>query len=602
MAIAPIKIIITGIDKFSSKLAGSQKSIEKFARSVDSVGKKMSIALTVPIVAFGASMLKTAASFEMAMNRVQVLTRATNEEFVALQEQARELGAKTKFSANEAGDAMGFLAMSGFKTNEILAAMPGVLSLAAAANLDIARTADLAANVLRGYAIDAKEMNRVGDVLSYTMSNANTNMEELGEAMKFVAPIAAGMQIPFEQTAAAIGLLGNAGFKGAMAGTNLRQMLASLANPTREAGRVLQKLRIPKAELIDAKGNVKGIIPVIAALERQGATTADILELFGTKVGPAMQALVSQGAGPLRKFTEELEASGGTAQKIADVYTKGLAGQLKNLESAFEELQLAIADSGILEFATNFVIKVTDLLNRLSEVNPAFLKMAAIFAVIVAALGPLLVIIAQLTIAFTTISGFITGLGGTMALLTNPIGWIIAGVLILIALFAAMKAKFGMSIKSMLSGLLMFTGPLGWVVAFFMKHWGRILPYLKLIGTGFAALGELILYMLWPVFKLMEKLGDLFGWVSGLLLDLLDGIAKLVLPKWLSDKIGLTVPEGTPVPAAAGLTERAGMSMKNVNENKTTIRIDNRANAKVTPAVDEGDVDMEVGRGFAFAN
>lgn len=598
MTMQPIRIIIQGIDQFSSTIAQSQKKIEKFGKGMTQAGKMMTIGLTLPIVAFGASTLETAANFEASMNRVQVLSRATGDQMEAMSKQAKDLGVSTKFSASEAGDAMGFLAMAGFSAEKIMGAMPGTLALASASGMDLARTADIASNVLTGFNLKADEMNRVADVMANTMSASNVNVEMLGQSMKFVAPIAAGMNVKIEEVSAAIGFLGNAGIQGAMGGTALRQMFASLAKPTNATAQALARLKIPKSELIDATGNVKGIIPVIAALERQGASAADVLEIFGTKVGPAVQALLKQGAGPLRKFTEELEKSGGAAQRIADVQTKGLAGQLKNLKSAFEGLQLAIADSGILDFATKLVIGLVKITKRVALMSPAFLKIAALFAVVVAAIGPLLLIFGQLTVALATVSGWIASAGGMFAILSNPIGWVIGAIMLLVAAIVAMKMKFGMSIKSIGAGLLALTGPIGWVIAIFIKNWSKILPFLKLIGLGFKALGSLILFILWPVFKALEMLGDFLGWITGKILDVITSLARMVLPKWLEDKIGLTSGETKQNFNAEQLASRAGAVNK--NENATKITIEDRAGVKLRTETNKGTLDTEVTRGLGF--
>jgi len=598
MAIQPIRIVIQGIDQFSSTINQSQKKIEKFGQGMSKIGQAMTLGLTLPITTFGVSTLKTAANFEASMKRVQVLSKATGDQLEAMQKQARHLGATTKFSASEAGDAMGYLAMAGFSAEKIMGAMPGTLALAAASGMDLAATADIASNVLTGFNLKAEEMNRVADVMASAMSSSNTNVEQLGQAMKFVAPVAAGMNISIEETTAAIGMLSNAGIQGAMAGTNLRQMLSMLAKPTNETARALARLKIPKSELIDATGNVKGIIPVIAALERQGATTADMLEIFGSKVGPAMIALMKQGSGPLKKFTQDLQGAGGTAQKIADVTTKGLAGQLKNLKSAFEELQLAIADSGLLNWVTKLVTKLTAFTGKISKMSPAFLKIGVIIAGVVATLGPLLAILGSVISGIASLSGAIASAGGVVALLSNPVGWVIAGIMALVAVIVAMKQKFGMSIKSIGAGLLALSGPIGLVIAIFKKNWEKVLPFLKLIGLMFVGLGQVILYALWPVFKFLEKFGELVGWVSGLVLDLLTSLAKMVLPDWIKNKIGLTPVEEGKTADAGILASRA--NVVNKNENETKITIEDRAGVKLRTETKQGTIDTEVMRGLGF--
>ena len=598
MPIQPIRIVIQGIDKFSSTIAQSQRKIEKFGRSVSKAGRVMTLGLTLPILAFGASTLKTAATYEQSMNKVQVLSRATASAMLAMEKQARALGSTTKFSASEAGDAMGFLAMAGFQADKIMGAMPGTLNLAAASGMELAQTADIASNVLTGFGLAATEMTRVSDVMAATMSRSNTNVEQLGHAMKFVAPIAASMGIPIEEMSAAIGTLGNAGIQGAMAGTNLRQMLASLAKPTNEASKALARLGIPKKDLVDAKGNIRGIIPVVKALESSGATATDILSIFGTKVGPAMAALVKQGTGSLVDLTKELENSGGTAQRIADVQTRGLAGQLKNLKSAFEELQLAIADSGVLAWVTKLVTKLVLFTRNLGKLSPGIFKVGAMLAGVVAIIGPLLMLLGPVITGIASLSGAIASAGGVVALLSNPIGWVIAGILALVAVITAMKMKFGLSMKSMVSGLMFLSGPIGIVAGIFIKNWSKILPFVKLIGLGFKALGKLILYIMLPVFKMLEGLGNLLGWITDKILDLLSSLTRLVLPKWLEEKIGLTPSETSQNFQAESLASRAGVI--NRNENETKIIIEDRAGVNLKTDTAKGSLNTEVLRGLGL--
>jgi len=598
MAIQPIRIVIQGIDQFSSTIAQSQKKIENFGKGLSQVGKKMSVGLTLPIVAFGTSTIKTAADFEKAMNRVQVLTRASEDQFNSLRNQAKDLGRTTVFSAVQAGEAMSYLAMAGFSTDKIIGAMPGTLALAAAGQMEIARTADIASNILSAFRLDASEMNRVADVLAYTMSNANTNLEQLGEAMKFVAPVAAGMNIPIEEVAAAIGKLSDNGIQGAMAGTNLRMILAQLASPTKELRRVFSTLKIPKDEIIDATGNVRGFTRVIEALEKSGATTEQVLSAFGSRAGPAVLNLMGSTSQAMSKMTKDLQSSAGTAETIAKKQTEGWAGQMLLMKSAIEALQNEIAEAGVLEFLTELLSKLTDFIAQLSELNPEILKWGAIIAGVIAAIGPLLMILGPIITGIAALSGWIASAGGVVALLSNPIGWVIAAIVALIAIVIAMKAKFGMSIKSIGAALLTLLGPIGWVIAIFIKNWNKVLPFLKLIGLGFKALGSLILYILWPVFKVLELFGDLLGWVTGKILDMLSFLARLVLPKWLEEKIGLTPAENSQNSEAQNLAGRAGVI--NRNENETKITIEDRAGVKLRTETKQGTIDTEVLRGLGF--
>lgn len=601
MPIQPIRIVIQGVDKFASTIAQSQKRIAKFDKSVSRAGRMMTIGLTLPMVAMGAAGLKTTAQFEQSMLRVGNLTGATGTKFAALESQARGLGATTLHSASQAAEGMGFLGMAGFNTEQIMAAMPATLDLATAAQLDLGRSADIVSNILTSYGKDASETMSIVDLMTDAFQSSNTNMEQMAEAMKFVAPVASGMKIPIEDTATAIGMLSNAGIQGAMAGTQLRGVLGMLAAPTNKARAALTRLKIPKSAITDSAGNVKNLGEVIAQFEKSGASTSDMLQIFGRRIGPGMAALVSQGAGAFKILNKDLRDNEGSARDAAKAYEDSFIGQLKTLKSAAEELAIAFfKDTGILKSFTGILQKVIGFVRRLTKVNPDILKMAAIFGAIVAAAGPLLMVVGSLISAFASISGAIAGAGGLVAILSNPIGWVIGAIALLIGLVVLMRQKFGFSIKKMAMGLLFLTGPIGLVVAIFMKHWGKILPFIKLLGWVAGKIFTGFLHLLYPVFFVLQKLGDLLGWVSGLMLDVLTALTRMVLPKWLEDKLGFTaeVAGGAGV-SASDLTAQAVQIGANVNENK--IVIEDKVGVKLKGETKKGSpLDTEVIRGLGF--
>lgn len=190
------------------------EALSKAGTGMEKFGRGWTTGVTLPIVGAGAAVITTAASFESSMNRVKGLTGATGDEFDKLRDQARELGATTQYSASEAADGMGFLAMAGFKTNEILGAMPSVLELAASAQMDLASAADITSNILTGYGKNVGELGHVNDVLVKAMTSANVDLNMLGESLKYVGPVASGVGMDFEEVAAAVGLMGNAGIQG----------------------------------------------------------------------------------------------------------------------------------------------------------------------------------------------------------------------------------------------------------------------------------------------------------------------------------------------------------------------------------------------------
>lgn len=440
-SLPPIFVSIRGVDEFSKVANATAGEVKKFSSSMQQVGSTLTVGLTLPIVAMGVSTLRTAGNFEQSMNKVGVVSRATGEEISQMSTLARELGATTQFTASEAADGMSFLAMAGFDASQVIGAMPGVLDLAAAGEMDLARAADIASNILTGYGLEAGKITDVNDMMTATFTRTNTNLEQLGEAMKFVAPVASAMKIPISETSAALGLLGNAGIQASMAGTTLRGILSKIATPSGEAVKILQRLGISKSQVIDSSGNVKGLVQLVKILEESGASASDMLEIFGERAGPGMAALVQRGSKALKELSatvEDAAGKGGTAD-VARARMKGFNGAMRALKSAIEVLQMAIADSGLLDFMTKLVLHLAEFFRSLSKTNPILFRLGTILAVIAAAIGPLLVLLGSLggllagvvalfaSPIFIGAMGFLgAGLAKGLALALSPLGLMIA--------------------------------------------------------------------------------------------------------------------------------------------------------------------------------
>ncbi|MFD1657002.1 phage tail tape measure protein [Streptomyces caeni] len=331
----------------------------RLQRQGSGVGAAIATGLKVGTVAAGGlaiASLKAAGDFEKSMNQVRAVSGATGKDFQDLRNQAKQLGATTKFSASQAADGMGFLAMAGFRAKDIMSAMPGVLSLASAGNMDLARSADIASNILTGYGFKATQTGKIVDVLAKTFTSTNTDLEQLGEAFKYAGPVAHSAGIKFEESAAAIGLMGNAGIQASMAGTSLRGAITRLLAPTDKIKGVLDQLGV---KVVDSHDKMLPLADIIEQLGKKGATTSDLMTIFGQRAGPAMAALIDQGAPALRHLTKQLDNAGGTADKIAKVQMEGLQGQLTSLKSAWEGLMIEIGDLGVLKLATTGIEGIT---------------------------------------------------------------------------------------------------------------------------------------------------------------------------------------------------------------------------------------------------
>jgi TP901 family phage tail tape measure protein len=372
-----VKAIAEGFDKVSADVRGLGTAAEKTEGPLAKTGKATDMLGSVVgklvgagvvykagqmMLDFGKQSLQASMNLEQAMANVSAVSGATGKDLNKLTDVAKELGATTKFTSQQAAEGMQFLAMAGFKVNEIAGAMPGVLQLAAAANLDLGRSADITSNILTGYGKKVEELGQVNDVLVKAFTSANVNLEQLGNAMKYVGPVASGMKYEFEEVAAAIALMGNAGIQGTMAGTALRGALSRLANPTGAVAATLARLAI---NVKDSAGNMRPLVEIVEQLEKSGATTSDMLTLFGDRAGPALAALVEQGSDALRTFTQTLKDSGGTADNVAETQMNTLQGRVLTLQSAYEGLKIAVGDAfgptstAAVEWATERVRELT---------------------------------------------------------------------------------------------------------------------------------------------------------------------------------------------------------------------------------------------------
>ena len=250
----------------------SAQQIANVGQNMKQVGDKMSAAgstltrtVTAPIVGLGAAAVKTVAEFDTGMSKVKAISGATGEEFDQLRNKAREMGAHTKFSASEAAEAMNYMAMAGWKTQDMLDGIDGVMNLAAASGADLATTSDIVTDALTAFGMSAEEAGHFADTLAAASSNANTNVEMMGETFKYAASVAGSMGYTADDTALAIGAMANSGIKASQAGTALRSILTRMAAPTDGVASAMTELGI---KLTDAYGNVKPLREIMEDLRK----------------------------------------------------------------------------------------------------------------------------------------------------------------------------------------------------------------------------------------------------------------------------------------------------------------------------------------------
>lgn len=294
---------------------GFVKSTRAISRDLDEIARysrTAAIALTGLSVATG-KIVKAAANHEESMLRVKAVSRATAAEYHALSKAAIDLSTTTRHSLASIGEGMTFLAMAGFQANEIIAMMPTVTKIATAGAIDMASAADITTNIIAGYGMQMEELARATDILVASFTGANVDLMMLGETFKHVGPIAKNAGIEFEQIAASAALLGNAGIQGSIAGTSLKSAISRLLGPSASAERALRRLGV---QTTTSDGKLRDFTSIIADLSRAGATTADVLRIFGLRAGPAMARLIDLGADALEKYTDRLKNAEGIADLI----------------------------------------------------------------------------------------------------------------------------------------------------------------------------------------------------------------------------------------------------------------------------------------------
>lgn len=318
------------------------------------------------------------ADFEQAISTVGAVSEASATQLQEFTDTARRLGATTRFSATEAAEGLVFLARAGFSANEALGAIEGTLKLAQAGALNLGRAADIASNVLQGFRLEVTETGRVVDVMAKAANSSNTNVLQLGEALSFVAPIAAGVGVSLEETVGAIGALSNAGIQASRAGTGLTRVISNLEAPTNTTKDILRGLGITADQV---KVSSVGLTQAIRVLGEAGVDTGLALEIFGQRGGPAFEVL-SSSIDDVEALTRVMGGAAGTADELARIMDDNLKGSLKQLVSAFQEVILAAGESGASGALRSMVDGLTGVFRFIGR-NIEFFKVGVLSASVV---------------------------------------------------------------------------------------------------------------------------------------------------------------------------------------------------------------------------
>ncbi len=441
-----------------AKLGQAGEMLEKAGDKIADVGTTLTTHVTVPVMAAGTAAVKTAADFDAAMSKVAAVSGATGDELDALRDKAREMGAKTKFSASEAADAMNYMAMAGWKTGDMLEGIEGIMNLAAASGEDLATTSDIVTDALTAFGMSADDSSHFADVLAAASSNANTNVSMMGETFKYCAPVAGALGFSCEDTAQAIGLMANSGIKSTQAGTALRTIMNTLAGDVKICGDSIGEVEIATT---NADGSMRDLNDILADCR------SAFSQLSESEQASAAQALVGKNAmsgflalmnatpsdiqkleGAISTCSDEIDGYNGVTEKMAAVMQDNLGGQLTILKSQLQELAISFGEI-LMPAIRSIVSRIQGLIDKFNALSPATKETIVKVALVAAALGPLLVVVGKTMVGVGKLMKFVSNLptiiAGAKAAFTSfgaVIGGISAPVVAVIAVIAALVAAF----------------------------------------------------------------------------------------------------------------------------------------------------------------
>ena len=441
---ALLKATDSGFVKTFKDAQDAVKTFEKKSNSMTTAvgkvmqgtGAAMTKYITTPLIGVGVAAAKVGGDFEEQMSRVKAISGATGDTFEQMKQQAIDLGAKTAFSAKESAAGMENLASAGFSAQEIMKAMPGLLDLAAVSGGDVALASENTATALRGFGLEASEAGHVADVFARAAADTNAEVGDMGEALKYVAPVANSMGISLEETAAAIGIMSDAGIKGSQAGTTLRGALSRLARPTKAMQDTMDNLGV---SFYDADGKMKPLKTQVELLKKafEGLTPEQqqnaLVTLYGQESLSGMMALIDKGPDSLGKLTKSLKDSDGAADDMARTMQDNMNSSIEQMFGAFESAAIVIQ-----KILAPSIRKVADAISGLVEkfvsAPESTQKLIVAIGLIVAAIGPLIFMIGSVIIWINRVKVALALMGTSMSGVILPVLGIVAAISALIAI------------------------------------------------------------------------------------------------------------------------------------------------------------------------
>lgn len=412
-----IKSALSDLKTFQSETATGKDKLAAFGSAATSTGRSLTKGLTVPLAGIGVAAVAVTAKFDAGMSKVQAISGATGKEMDQLRAKAKEMGAQTKFSATESAEAFSYMAMAGWKTADMLDGIEGIMNLAAASGEDLATTSDIVTDAITAFGLEAKDSAHFADVLAAASSNANTNVSMMGETFKYVAPVAGALGFSVEDVSTAIGLMANSGIKGSQAGTALRNIFTRMVKPTKDSAKVMDELGI---SVKDSEGKMKSFDTIMGELREgfAGLSEAEKAQAASALAGQygmsGLLAIVNSSDKDFNKLKDSIYNADGAAEEMAETMMDNLPGALTLAKSALEGLGIRIGE--VITPAVTKVVRVfTSFISWLSQASDGAVRFAVVMGVILASIGPVLLITGTLASSLVNLINLYSTLSKVMA-------------------------------------------------------------------------------------------------------------------------------------------------------------------------------------------
>ena len=472
----------------SGGVAGALGSI---GAAAETAGRALTLGVTAPLMTAAGAAIQTGMQFDASMSNVYGLMSSLNlsqAQMDALRDTAREMGATTKFSASEAADAMGYMALAGWDDAQVIAGIPGVLNLAAAANMDLAKASDIVTDTMTPFGMAAERAGEAADVFAYAQANSNTTVEALGEAMKYAAPTADAFGMTLQDTAAAMGVLANAGIKGSQGGTTLNAMLRDMKNNAKNGAIAIGKTKVA---LTNADGSYRSYAAIIRDIDKATSSMtasqrdAALGAIFGDESLKGILATLKQGPDALDAMTEGMYACGGAAEDMAATMGDNLKGDLAILESGAQDMAIALSD-WLMPAARGVVQGITDMIGKFNALDDGTKNTIFRIGAMAAAAGPLLLSGGKVLTLLSGVNPLVVGLGAA-AVLAYTHSDALQGM---VAKLGDGVTAFGEALSSGAGFTAAFSA--GLTAAFGEEAAGKVLGAIEGIKTAISTVGDVL--------------------------------------------------------------------------------------------------------------